>query len=116
MIEFTASIIFPYSDTISKSRRGDHLGGNLGASENGRDFQGAFLHYYHRHHFFLIIFPAERFQKLGVAICFFIANSIFIFTAKVPWDGQNGLRNHKMGGRLFVIFIVHDIVHLYKSW
>ena len=55
-------------------------------------------------------------SKIGCGYLLFYRKHRFIFTAKVPWDGQNGLRNHKMGGRFFVIFIVHDIVHLYKSW
>jgi len=31
---------------------------------------------------FSLIIPSERFQKLGVAICFFIANIIFYFYSK----------------------------------
>lgn len=112
MIEFTASIIFPYSDTISKSRRGDHLGGNLGASENGRDFQGAFLHCYHRHHFFLILFPAECFQKLGVAICFFIASIVLFLQQRCLGMGKMVYETTKWeGGFLsFLLFMISCIV------
>ena len=111
MIEFTASIIFPYSDTISKSRRGDHLGGNLGASENGRDFQGAFLHYYHRHHFFFYYSQRNVFKNWVWLSAFFYREHHFVLHQRCLGMGKMVYETTKWeGGFLsFLLFMISCI-------